>query len=177
MALSVLRASVRGKRRKPGPRVPTCRELTYPAPRSSVASPASDGKRNPTDPNGSVAAIASNASTLMAMRTTASPLLPGRDGDDLPPLPFASRPLVASIVAAGDEPVPRGLIADVAIGRRAGDDLLPRRTIDWLSDGRMRQRCNDDQGSHGAHGSSPEWGADAALEGDHVGVVLARYKV
>ena len=68
MALSVLRASVRGRRRKPGPRVPTCRELTYPAPRSSVASPASDGKRNPTDPSDSVAAIASKAAWVIAMR-------------------------------------------------------------------------------------------------------------
>jgi hypothetical protein len=34
MALSV-RASVRGKRGKPGPRSPTCRELTYPAPRAA----------------------------------------------------------------------------------------------------------------------------------------------
>ena len=36
--------SVRGGREKPGPRSPTCRELTYPAPKSSVASPALDGK-------------------------------------------------------------------------------------------------------------------------------------
>ena len=43
-ALSVC-ASVRGKRGKPGPRSPTCRELTYPAPRGSLVLPASSGKR------------------------------------------------------------------------------------------------------------------------------------
>jgi hypothetical protein len=46
MALSGSRLS-QGKRGKPGPRSPTCRELTYPAPRASLASPASDGKRLP----------------------------------------------------------------------------------------------------------------------------------
>jgi hypothetical protein len=50
MALSVC-ASVRGERGKPGPRVPACRELTYPAPRGSLVLPASSGKRLlPRDP-------------------------------------------------------------------------------------------------------------------------------
>jgi hypothetical protein len=44
MALSVSRLS-QGKRGKPGPRSPTCRELTYPAPRGSLVLPASSGKR------------------------------------------------------------------------------------------------------------------------------------
>ena len=42
---SRFRASVRGKRGKPGPRSPTCRELTYPAPRGSLVLSASGGKR------------------------------------------------------------------------------------------------------------------------------------
>jgi hypothetical protein len=50
MALSVLRASVRGKRRKPGPRVPTCRELTYPAPSASLALTTPRRKRNDLGP-------------------------------------------------------------------------------------------------------------------------------
>jgi hypothetical protein len=44
MALSVSRLG-QGKRGKPGPRSPTCRELTYPAPRGSLVLPASSGKR------------------------------------------------------------------------------------------------------------------------------------
>src|SRR5580693_4259886 len=44
MALSV-RASVRGQREKPGPRSPACRGSAYPAPRDSLALPASSGKR------------------------------------------------------------------------------------------------------------------------------------
>ena len=44
MALSIS-ASVKGRREKPGPRSPTCRELTYPAPRGSLVLPASSGKR------------------------------------------------------------------------------------------------------------------------------------
>ena len=40
------RASVRGRRGKPGPRSPTCRGSAYPAPKSSVASPAMTHKRD-----------------------------------------------------------------------------------------------------------------------------------
>ena len=54
MALSVLRASVRGRRGKPGPRVPACRGSAYPVPPAAY-------------PSDSVAAIASNAAWLMAI--------------------------------------------------------------------------------------------------------------
>ena len=40
-------ASVRGKRGKPGPRSPTCRELTYPAPMGSLASDGASRKAIP----------------------------------------------------------------------------------------------------------------------------------
>src|ERR1700722_166384 len=96
---------------------------------------------NPTDPTGSVRAIASNASTLIAMRTMASPLLPGRDGDALPPLPFASRQLAALVVVAGRYPVPRGLMAHVAVGTGTGAYAVPDRTHD-------HQRSYDDRGAH-----------------------------
>jgi hypothetical protein len=78
--------------------------------------------------------MASNASTLTAMRIIALPLLRGRAGDDLPPLPFASRPLAALVVVAGRDSVPRGLMAHVAAGTGAGSDLLPLRTGNSIGD-------------------------------------------
>jgi hypothetical protein len=94
------------------------------------------------------------------MRTMASPLLPGRDGDDLPPLPFASRPAVALIVAAGDEPIPLRLGRAVAIGTDAGGDLLPRRA---------GQRGDDDD--NGAHDQARLYGA--RMRGLLIGTTLA----
>ena len=45
MVRSRSRASVRGRRGKPGPRSPACRGSAYPAPRGSLVLPASSGKR------------------------------------------------------------------------------------------------------------------------------------
>jgi hypothetical protein len=44
------------------------------------------------------------------------------------------------VVVAGRDPIPRGLMADVAIGRRAGRNALPRRA---------GQGDDDDRGAHG----------------------------
>jgi hypothetical protein len=60
------RASVRGQREKPGPRSPACRGSAYPAPRDSLALPASSGKRLlPRDTYDSVA-VAHNGKGLEA---------------------------------------------------------------------------------------------------------------